>query len=74
MNAWQKSGDAAYMNAASKIADYIKNVLTDKRAGSEWFWSVTKDGVASDHGITEPWKCPYHNGRMCIELIQRGVK
>ena len=73
VNAWQKSGRAEFRKAAAKIADYIQKVLTDKRAGSEWFWSVTKDGAASDHGITEPWKCPYHNGRMCMELIRRGV-
>ncbi len=74
VNAWQKTGDGVYEDAAAKIADYIQNVLTDNRSGSEWFWSVTKDGAVSDHGITEPWKCPYHNGRMCIELIKRGVK
>ena len=73
MNAWQKSGRAEYRDASLKIEDYIQNVLTDKRNGSEWLWSVSKDGEHSDHGITEPWKCPYHNGRMCLELIRRGV-
>lgn len=71
VNAWQKTGRQEYSEAASKIADYIQNVLTDSRAGSEWFWSVSKEGQASSHGITEPWKCPYHNGRMCLELIKR---
>ena len=71
VNAWQKSGDSAFKDAASKIADYIQNVMTDTRDGSEWFWSVSKDGERSDHGITEPWKCPYHNGRMCMELVKR---
>ncbi len=71
VNAWQKTGVAGYREAALKIADYIQNVLTDSREGSEWYWSITKDGVPSSHGITEPWKCPYHNGRMCIELINR---
>lgn len=23
--------------------------------------------------IVEPWKCPYHNGRMCMELIRRNL-
>lgn len=24
--------------------------------------------------IVEPWKCPYHNGRMCMELIRRNFE
>jgi len=24
-----------------------------------------------DKPILEPWKCPYHNGRMCMELMRR---
>lgn len=23
--------------------------------------------------IVEPWKCPYHNGRMCMEIMRRNV-
>ena len=64
--------DEKYLEAAKKIFSYIENVLTDKRPGSEWFWAVSKDGKPDTHGITEPWKCPYHNGRMCLELISRG--
>ena len=38
----------------------------------EWFWSVDESGQpASRQPIVEPWKCPYHNGRMCMELIRR---
>lgn len=48
-------------------------------AGREWFWRVSQAGVAdSDKPMTEPWKCPYHNGRMCFEVIKRfengGIK
>ena len=48
--------------------------MIDKRPGSEWFWDVNKDGASvSGKPIVEPWKCPYHNGRMCLEVIRRGV-
>lgn len=23
--------------------------------------------------IVEPWKCPYHNGRMCMEIVRRNM-
>lgn len=72
VNAYEVTKDEKYLEAAKKIFSYIENVLTDKRPGSEWFWAVSKDGKPDTHGITEPWKCPYHNGRMCLELISRG--
>ena len=54
------------------IWQYICRVMVDKRPGSEWFWNVDENGVpASRKPIVEPWKCPYHNGRMCMELIRR---
>jgi mannobiose 2-epimerase len=72
VNAYQVTKDENFLDAAKKIFSYIENVLTDKREGSEWFWAVSKAGIPDTHGITEPWKCPYHNGRMCLELISRG--
>ncbi len=42
VNALQKTGRADYRDAAARITDYIQNVLTDSREGSEWYWGVTK--------------------------------
>lgn len=61
-----------YMDAAFAQWDFIKEYVWDKREGSEWFWEVKKDGTPdADQPIVEEWKCPYHNGRMCIEVIKR---
>jgi len=45
--------------------------MLDPREGSEWFWYVNEDHTPGDGPIVEPWKCPYHNGRMCMEVIRR---
>lgn len=63
-----------YLEAARAQWIFIRDHVIDKRSGSEWFWDVDKEGRAvSDKPIVEPWKCPYHNGRMCLEVIKRGV-
>ncbi len=63
-----------YLEASKSIWEYIKEYVIDKRTGSEWFWLVDKDGKPyEDRPIIEPWKCPYHNGRMCLEVIRRNI-
>lgn len=63
-----------YLSAAGAIWEFIKEYIIDKRTGSEWYWLVDKDGKPyPEKPIVEPWKCPYHNGRMCMEVIRRGI-
>ena len=69
-NAYRYTGDEKYKAASHDIWEYIKEYFIDKREGSEWFWSVSADGTPDKKPIVEPWKCPYHNGRMCIEIIR----
>lgn len=72
MNEFQKSGDEKFLRASLDVWEYIKKFIIDKREGSEWFWAVDKDGNPDKSlEIVEPWKCPYHNGRMCFEIINR---
>ncbi len=62
-----------YLDAAKAEWNFIKEHVIDKREGSEWFWDVNAKGEAvSGKPIVEPWKCPYHNGRMCLEVIRRS--
>lgn len=71
-NAWQKTGERRYLEAAEDIWGFIRKYLVDKRPGGEWFWYTDASGSpALDKPIVEPWKCPYHNGRMCMEIIKR---
>lgn len=72
LNGYQKSPERTeYLGAAEDIWNYIRTNIVDKREGSEWFWAIDKETRPLDRPIVEPWKCPYHNGRMCIEVIRR---
>ena len=72
VNLWAKCGEDIYKDAAADIMRYIEDKLVDKRPGSEWFWCLDVNGdPVPGKPIVEPWKCPYHNGRMCMELIRR---
>ena len=74
LNGWQKNpGKPEYLDAAKAEWNFIKEYVIDKRKGSEWFWEVDPDGKPYEgRPIVEPWKCPYHNGRMCFEVIKRS--
>lgn len=74
LNGWQLSPEhAEYLEAAKAEWAFIRDYVIDKRPGSEWFHDVNKEGEPLDgEPIVEPWKCPYHNGRMCLEVIRRG--
>jgi len=70
-NAWQLSGDDEWLAKALSSWQFIKQYLIDTEQG-EWHWSVSAEGkkdCANDKAGF--WKCPYHNGRMCLELIER---
>lgn len=72
INGYQRQGKQEYLDAAESQWNFIKEYVVDKREGSEWYWEVDKEGKPyPDRPIVEPWKCPYHNGRMCFEVIKR---
>ncbi len=77
INAYQKDkSQTDFLEAARAEWDFIKNYSIDHRDGSEWYSGVAADGSPDPRRreIVEPWKCPYHNGRMCLEVIKRGVE
>ena len=73
LNGYQKNPSRKeYLRAAESEWQFIKDHVIDKRAGSEWYWEVDEDGNPyPNRPIVEPWKCPYHNGRMCMEVMKR---
>ena len=73
LNEWQKNNaQRNYLDAANRIWSFIKTYMVDSRPHSEWFWEVDATfAPTSKKDIVEPWKCPYHNGRMCMEIMKR---
>ncbi len=70
-NAYSLTKDYNYLRAAERALSFIEEKLIDKNTG-EWYWSVLSDGrIDTQNDIVGPWKAPYHNMRMCIELIKR---
>jgi mannobiose 2-epimerase len=70
-NAWQLTGESAFRDAAVRCWQFIQERIVDPVHG-EWFWRVLPDG-APDPTLPKvsAWKCPYHNGRACLEIIRR---
>ena len=73
LNAYAHSGSKAFLESAKTIWNWIKEKQIDNRCG-EWWGEVAEDGTPMQTvDMVNPWKCPYHNGRMCMEVIARGI-
>jgi cellobiose epimerase len=71
LNAYMLSGGKEFMDRSNAAWDFIKQNIIDRKNG-EWFWSVNKDlhpNLREDKAGF--WKCPYHDSRMCLEIIER---
>jgi mannobiose 2-epimerase len=70
-NAWQINGNDKYLQLALNNWAFIKDKILDKQNG-EWFWGIRGDGsIMPGEDKAGLWKCPYHNSRACIEIINR---
>ena len=73
-NLYQHFGDKEEFDRADKCWKYIKNQIIDWENG-EWHWSRHPDGTLNTADDKAGfWKCPYHNGRMCLEIIERTAE
>jgi len=66
---WKYHSDAGGADRALRAWNYIKEHLVDSKDG-EWWWAVLPDGSLDK---AQPkagfWKCPYHNTRMCLQVL-----
>jgi len=71
-NIYQYFGEESALDKALHGWQYIKDNLIDYTNG-EWYWSRDPQGnlnLKDDHAGF--WKCPYHNSRMCLEVMERA--
>lgn len=70
MYAYKISKDERYKQYAEQLWIYIQNNITDRTYG-EWIWSRNDEGeINRNEDKAGFWKCPYHNSRMCLEMIE----
>jgi mannobiose 2-epimerase len=70
-NAYQVSGDEKYLHQSIRSWQFAKRHIKDQQKG-EWFWGINPDlSPMPGQDKVGFWKCPYHNGRACMELFHR---
>ena len=78
-NAFQLSGEERFRDLAYRAWEFIEAKVVD-RAHGEWHAKLKPDGTPfsesedSDACLVGPWKCPYHNSRVCYEMMERLEK
>ena len=70
-NAYQVSGEVRFRDLAEAAWRFIQQHILDRQNG-EWLWGVHADNSPmAGEDKAGFWKCPYHNGRACLEMIRR---
>lgn len=70
-NIYQYFGNEDALKKSLGCWQYIKQNLIDHEGG-EWWWSRDPERHINNRDDKAGfWKCPYHNSRMCLELIER---
>ena len=61
------------LKIAEGVWNYIQKYVIDKKTG-EWIEDISPDNTTKpNQALAHAWKCPYHNGRMCMEIMERFV-
>ena len=70
LNAFEITGDESYLDQSINSWNYIKRHFVDYAHGG-WYAIVLDTGEPGRRDKANYWTCPYHNGRMCLEIIER---
>ncbi|WP_234734976.1 AGE family epimerase/isomerase [Tellurirhabdus bombi] len=69
-NAYQLTNEKQFLDKALQSWEFTKKYLLDTKKG-EWFSGVDANHAVLGDAKISMWKCPYHNSRACMELLDR---
>ena len=70
-NVYQFNKNEKYPELIVNLWEFTNKYIVDHQNG-EWFWRVDRNGKPyPDSEKAGFWKCPYHNSRAIIELLER---
>ncbi|MCI7597913.1 MAG: AGE family epimerase/isomerase [Prevotella sp.] len=71
LDLYQYYGDRDALGVALSCWEFIKRRIVDHEQG-EWLWSVDAEGCPNRKDDKAGfWKGPYHNSRLCLEVLER---
>jgi mannobiose 2-epimerase len=70
LNAFEITRNEKYLDMAVNGWNYTKKHFVDYTNGG-WYSLVNEKGEPAGRDKANYWTCPYHNGRMCMEVIER---
>ncbi|WP_158845971.1 AGE family epimerase/isomerase [Saccharothrix deserti] len=71
LNAHERTGDRAFHTLARGTWDYITTSVIDPRPTGEWLYARDPDNTPLPKEVAGMWKCCYHNGRLCLQMVER---
>lgn len=71
-NAYERDSEKIeYKEISEKVWNFIQKYVVDEKHG-EWVENIEDlNNIDYTQALAQPWKCPYHNGRMCLEMMRR---
>ena len=70
-NAYQLTKEQQFLDKSLQSWEFTKKHLLDTKNG-EWFMGVTPEHKVTGNDKISMWKCPYHNSRACLEMLERS--
>jgi cellobiose epimerase len=70
LNAFELSGKEKFLDYSVNCWNYTRDHMVDNVNGG-WYPSVSEKGIVGKSDKAGFWIGPYHNGRMCLEVIER---